>query len=121
MMTRGRAGLIVLAAVLATAIFVRSPGTEDVPTWMRWAANADTLGAVAGFQINTADYPPYSTVILRLAVRAVRPFGIGTFGAVKAAIATFLFLTSIVFWWWTRDFGLAVVLHLSLILNSVAL
>lgn len=88
---------------------------------MRWAVNAESLGAVTGFRVNMADYPPYSTVILRAALRAARPFGIGTFGAVKVAIATFLFLTSLVFWWWTRDFRLAVVLHLSLLLNSVAL
>ena len=120
-MTRVRASLTVLAVVLATAAVLPSPGTEDVPTWMRWAANADALGAVTGFQINAADYPPYSTVILRAAVRAVHPFSIGTFGAVKAVIATFLFLTSLVFWLWTRDFLLTLVLHLSLVLNSVAL
>jgi Gpi18-like mannosyltransferase len=120
MMTRVRASVVVLVVVLATASVLRSPGTLDVATWMRWAANADTLGAVAGYQIN-GDYPPYGTVILRSAVGAVRPFGIGTFGAVKAAIATCLFLTSLVFWLWTRDFRLTVVLYLSLLLNSVAL
>ncbi len=116
-----REGLITLLVMLVTVSFLHSPGTSDVAVWWHWASNVETLGIAAGFKANKADYPPYSSVILLCAVRAFRLFGIGTFGAIKLSILLFLFLTSFIFWLWTRDFLITIVLHLSLLLNSVAL
>ncbi len=115
------AAFVTLLVLLVTVSFVRSPGTGDVETWERWAHNADTFGIASGFAANRGDYPPYTSVILLGAVRISRLVGVGTFGAVKLSVLLFLLLTSLVFGWWTRNFVLTVILHLSLLLNSVAL
>jgi Gpi18-like mannosyltransferase len=116
-----QAAFVVVLVLLVTVSLVPSPGTGDVDTWRRWAHNVDSLGIVSGFKANKGDYPPYTSVILLGAVRIARLLDIGTFGAVKFSIFLFLLLTSLVFWWWTRDFWITVILHLSLLLNSVAL
>ncbi len=116
-----QATLVVILGLLVTLSLVPSPGTGDVDTWQRWAHNADVLGIASGFKANRGDYPPYTSVILLGAVRSSRLLGVGTFGAVKFSIFLFLLLTSFVFWWGTRDFWITVILHLSLLLNSVAL
>jgi len=116
-----QATLVVVLVLLVTMSLVHSPGTGDVDTWKRWAHNADALGIASGFKANQGDYPPYTSVILLGAVRISRLLGIGAFGAVKFSVFLFLLLTSLVFWWWTRDFWITVILHLSLLLNSVAL
>ena len=124
---------VTLLVGLVTVSLVPSPGTQDVDMWQRWAYNADTLGMASGFEANKDNYPPYSSVILLCALRAARLFRIGTSGdvfvhftsmifyIVKLSILFFLLLTSLVFWWWTRDFWITVLLHLSLLLSSVAL
>lgn len=113
--------LTALLMVLMTVSVIHSPGTTDVLIWKRWMANLDAFGLAAGFQANHADYPPYSSVILFSANRIARVFGVGAFGAIKLSILVFLILTSVLFWLWTRDIILTLVLHVSLLLNSVAL
>jgi len=102
-------------------VFLNSPGTEDVGSWKRWANNADTYGLVSGFKANGDMYPPFASIILLVALKALSLLGIDVFGAVKISILFSLFLTSFIFWLWTRDFTITVILHLSLLLNSVAL
>jgi hypothetical protein len=118
-----RADLIFLAVLagLFTLSFLHSPGTSDVQIWESWARNADHQGLRAGFAANQADYPPLTSALLFCAVRGLRPFGALTFLAIKISIALFLFLTSLLFWLWTKDLVATLILHAALTLNSVAL
>jgi hypothetical protein len=118
---RIQVALVAILVALVTLTFLGSPGTPDVRIWKKWVTNSESLGVEAGFTADNADYPPYSSVILGTAGRVFRSFGVDTFGAVKLAILLFLVLTSVLFWLWTRDLWLTVILHLSLLLNSVAL
>jgi Gpi18-like mannosyltransferase len=112
---------ISLAILLITVSFLNSPGTNDVDIWKRWAITSDTYGPVSGFKINDADYPPFASIILLGTMKVSHLFGGEVFDAVKLSILLFLCLTSFVFWLWTRNFVITVILHLSLLLNSVAL
>jgi hypothetical protein len=113
--------LLTILVLLVTVSFMHAPGQGDIASWERWANDVDTLGPVQGFEAIKADYPPFSSLILFAAIRAAHIFGIGTFGAVKLAILVLLCLTSLVFWIWTKNFRLALIVHLSLLLNSVVL
>jgi hypothetical protein len=114
--------LLLFLLLLVTALFLPSPGTFDVTkSWLPWAANADRLGLVKGFAANDAEYPPLTPAILLAAVRAFRSMGASPFQAIKLSIMLFLLATSLVFWLWTKDFWSAALLHVSLLLNSVAL
>jgi len=114
-------GFIVLLVTVISMVFLNSPGTGDTKYWIEWANNADTYGLVSGFKANNEMYPPFASIILLVALKASSLLGIDTFGAVKLSVFLFLFLTSFLFWLWTRDFTITVILHLSLLLNSVAL
>lgn len=119
---RMQKALLLLLLLLVTALFLPSPGTFDVTKfWLPWAANADRLGLVKGFAANEAEYPPLTPAILLAAVRGFHSIGASPFQALKLSILLFLLATSLVFWLWTRDFWTAVLLHVSLLLNSVAL
>jgi hypothetical protein len=108
--------------VIVTLAFLQSPGTEDVPdSWLPWLENLEESGLVQGYKDNDADYPPLASAYLLAASKVARSFGADGFLGLKASLAVFLFLTSAVFWLWTRDFLFTVLLHLSLVLNSVAL
>jgi len=111
----------IFGVLLVTLSFMPTLGTGDIDTWERWAHHADVYGMAAGYAANTADYPPYSSVILLAALRVSRSLGGDTFSAIKSALLLGLCLTSLFFWLWTKNFWLAVVLHLSLLLGSVGL
>jgi hypothetical protein len=113
--------LLILWVFFITLSFLHSPGTSDVDIWERWARNADQQGLKAGFAANRADYPPLTTALLFCAVRFFGIFGAFTFLAIKISITLFLFLTSFLFWLWTKDLAAVLILHTALILNSVAL
>jgi hypothetical protein len=113
--------LLLLLLFLLTASFLPSPATPDVRNLIGWAANAHRLGIVKGFAANNADYPPLSTPILLAAVRALHPLGVSPFEAIKLSIMLFLLASSLAFWLWTRDFWSTALLHVSLLLDSVAL
>lgn len=106
---------------LVSLIFIKDPGTKDLSNFIQWAHNADNHGIVEGFKLNSERYPPLASVILLGALRFFRLFGIGDFDAIKLSIFLILLLTSVIFWFWTRDILATVILYLSLILNSVAL
>src|SRR5437867_9361912 len=99
---------VILGVLLITLSFMRSRGTGDMDYWKRWAYHADFHGVVAGYAMDTADYPPYSSVILLVALRVSRLLGSDIFGAIKSALLVFLCLTSFIIWLWTRNFWLAV-------------
>jgi hypothetical protein len=112
---------VILVLVLATTVFLHSPGTSDVRVWTHWFNNANIYGAVEGFKANNGPYPPLASVILLFAAKSSHLVGLQPFDAIKISIVLFLFLTSFIFWIWTRDIAIVALLHLSLLLNSVSL
>lgn len=113
---------LTIFAILVSMSLMSAPATGDMQSWVRWAVDADKLGVVPEFRdVSNIPYPPYSLVILLGAFRFLGLFGVDTFDAIKLCIFLFLLLTSLVFWLWTRDYKLTILLYFSLILNGVAL
>jgi len=111
---------LLLGVLLVTLFFVPSPGTGNMDNMARWANAVNDNGIVAGYKI-IADYPPLASVILFGVIKVANFLGIWLYTAIKFSIALFLVLTSIIFWLWTRNFILTMLLHLALIYNSVVL
>jgi hypothetical protein len=59
--------------------------------------------------------------MLLCVVRVSHLTGLALIDAIKLSIALFTCLTSLIFWLWTRDIALTILLHFSLLLNGVAL
>jgi hypothetical protein len=108
--------------LITTFAFLHSPGTPDVTNfWLPWMENIRNDGLVAGFGENQGDYPPLTAVYLLVSARVSTFLGTSDLLGLKLSLTAFLLATSGLFWLWTRDLLLTAVLHLSLILNSVAL
>jgi hypothetical protein len=116
-----QAAFVVVLVLLLTLTLLQSPGTGDVVSFVQWAHNAHALGIRAGFKANQEMYPPLASIVLLGSVGSANVLGVDTIQAIKFGILLFLLLTSIVFWLWTRNFWLTVILHLALLLNSAAL
>lgn len=112
---------LTIGVILATMLFLPSHGTPDMDIWLTWSEHMDTYGLSSGFDINRADYPPISSVILFSALQASHLFHIDTFDGIKLSIILLLFVSSFIFWIWTKDIPATLIFHASLILNSVAL
>jgi len=115
-----RVVLIVLLSLI-TLSFFHSPGTGDVKYWLQWMKIYDTQGPFMGFETTQWDYPPFSSIILFGTARMSHLFSTDYFTSLKLSLTLFLVISSIIFWVWTRDFFITVILHLSLLLNSVLL
>lgn len=111
---------LLLGVLLLTLFFVPSPGTGNMDNMALWANTVNDNGLFAGYKI-IADYPPFASVILFGVIKIANFLGIWLYTAIKLSITLFLVLTSIIFWLWTRNFILTMLLHLALIYNSVVL
>jgi hypothetical protein len=113
--------VLALVLVIATFAFFRSPGTSDVSdAFLKWMGYIRKDGLVRGYQ-RDPDYPPLTWVYLSAAVRVGTDFRQNDLIGLKIVLTAALFVTSGLFWLWTRNFRLAVALHLALVLSSVAL
>ena len=110
-----------LVLVLVAVSFLRIHGTDDVENLKRWIQNAVELGLVRGFAKNDIDYPPLTSLILFAGFRLFSLFGLMPLLTIKLLILLFYVATSVVFWLWTRDYWLTVVLYLSLLVNGLML
>ena len=112
---------LVMFALTIGLSFTYSPGTEDVQLWEVWANNADNYGPIAGYAANHGNYPPFASVILWVAEQVFQPLHAGIFLNIKFSILFFLVVTAGLFWLWTRDLTVSLILYFALLLNSVAL
>ena len=119
--TKLQTGLIWLGLGLLALLLLNSPGTSDMGIWLTWSDNLERLGLVRGFAANHADYPPLTSAILLGAVRLGELVDVRPFAAIKLSILTFLGLTCLACWRWTKDMRVTAALFLALLLNSALL
>jgi Gpi18-like mannosyltransferase len=112
---------LVMFALIIGLSFTHSPGTSDIEFWEAWVNNADNYGLVAGYAANHDAYPPLASVILWAAEQVFQPLQASAFLSIKFSIFFFLVATASLFWLWTRDLRVALILYFALLLNSVAL
>src|SRR5687767_6350654 len=112
--------LIVILLVIVALLPLHSGGTGDVAHWLEWIEIIERDGFITGYQ-SVPFYPPMAWVLLGGVALSYHALNIEVFLAVKWSLVVFLLLTSAIFLVWTRNLLLTVLLHLSLILSSVAL
>ena len=111
--------VVILFEILFALLFLRSPGTTDVPLFMQWIDGILQLGLVGVYRY--ADYPPLFVVLLFLVAKIAAACSIDIFLSFKISLVAALFCTTVCFWTWTLDAALTGLLAFSLCLNGVAL
>lgn len=125
-----RTALIILLA-LVTLSFFHSPGQGDVRFWLKWMETVEDRGPLVSFETRERSplssdavqegYPPFISFISFGAVKLSHLFSTDYFTALKLSLTIFLFLSSFIFWRWTRNFFITVIFHFSLMVNSLML
>lgn len=116
-----QAVILILAAVLLAVFLIPTPGTGNMDTWVRWIDEANNLGLIKDYSVNHDTYPPLTLVILFGVGKLSQWLNIWIYTAIKATIAAFLLLTTLVTLWATKDLLLSLLLMAGLLINSVAL
>ena len=106
---------------LVALLFLRSPGTSDVPLFMRWMDNVDRLGVVEGYAANQTAHPPLYAVIFWLVAKLADGLAVSHFIAYKLSLLLAWVLTGVCLWQWTHSAVTITAVLLALIPNSLAL
>ena len=109
------------SVALVGLLFLRSPGTSDVPLFMRWMDNIDRLGMVGGYAANQTVHPPVYAVIFWIIAKVADGLGVSHFVAFKVSLLLVWLLTGVCLWQWTRNSLTIAAVLLALIPNSLAL
>jgi hypothetical protein len=113
--------ILVIGIVLLAVFLIPTPGTGNMDTWVRWIDEANDLGLLKDYSLNHDTYPPLTLVILFGVGKLSAWLNIWIYTAIKATIAAFLLLTTLVTLWATKDLLLSLLLLGGLLINSVAL
>jgi hypothetical protein len=107
---------------LLTLNFLPSPGAEDVRYWLTWMQEVDNKGIVPAYKaITLLDYPPLIFLIFFGVAKLAALFHLEMFFCLKLSLLAFLLSTALIFFTWTKNLGLAALVQLALLLNSLAL
>src|SRR6266478_7433837 len=116
---------LLLLINLVAVSFLYSPGTEDMHVWQSWIDDISSYGLIGGFVrdggLYPHNYPPLAFVILDAVARSADALGTSAFVVLKYSLLLFLFATSAVYYWFTRNLILSAALELALLLNTVPL
>ncbi len=113
--------VLVLGVILVVFLFIPTPGTGNMDTWVRWTKDAMDQGLIANYRINHDTYPPLTSVLLFSAGKMSQWLNIWIYTSIKLFIAGFLLVTFLVTLWVTKGALLALILLAALLINSVAL
>jgi hypothetical protein len=120
------ATLIVLMMLFAV-ISVAMPGSGNMADWLQWIGHIEHRGLIDGYAAWVADpasgvpYPPLAGILLLATPWLHDQLDTSMFLALKWSLAASVCATSLVFFLWTRNLGLAVLFYLTLLLVSVPL
>lgn len=118
--SRGGAALLLLVTLTAP-LFLKAPGTVDLPIWLEWMQALRDHGLIAGYRAPAPEYPPLAFVMLFAVERAGTALGLAPFDALKLSLLGLLWLTSALVLAWTRRPHLAALAQAALLLNAVGL
>ncbi len=112
--------LFLLLTVCFTLIFFQDWGVGDVRLWLKWMDSMEKFGIRATYAGVQEFYPPLSYLLLFIAAKAGKLFGLNLFISLKVSLVFCLFLTSATFYLFSRNFLLTMLVQLSLTLSSIA-
>lgn len=123
--------VVVILFALITLSFFHSPGQGDVRFWLKWIETVDASGPIVSFETKERSplgsesvqegYPPFISFISLSTAKLSHICSIDYFAALKLTLTIFLFISSLIFWIWTKDLFTTVILHFSLLVNSLML
>jgi len=76
---------------------------------------------IQGFPQVQADYPPLALLVISITGKLAQFSGVWVYLAIKITLFCFLSITTFVFWLWTKNFFLSLLLYFSLMINSITL
>src|SRR3954469_22894774 len=105
--------LLLLLATTLALLFLNPKGTDDVQVWLRWIAEMRAHGVPGGYARVASDYPypPLSFVALAGAAKGADWFAITDRTAIKLTLLAGLLVTVGVFWAYSRNLGLTILLE----------
>jgi len=112
-----------LLVVLSSFLFLNSPGTHDVTSWLDewWMPNYKKFGFFRGYSSTGDNYPPLSFVVIGAIGELSTMLNIAPLTVFILFISLFLMSTTMVYYHFTKNIALAGLLHASLAINSMAL
>jgi hypothetical protein len=114
--------LTLLIAISFSLVFFNSPGTHDVTVFLQdWLPNYQRYGFVEGYSVTADNYPPLSYVVIGLVGELAARSHVETLVVFKTVLFVFLALTTLAFYYTTRNIMLSAALHIALTVNSMAL
>ena len=122
---RAMGALLLVLTVILSLIMIRSPGTEDVTTFLYWTELVYQNGLVAGYSKIISDlhffYPPLSATILYIARAFGKALELSPLMSFKVTILTFQLLSTGVILLLSSSYWVAAALNASLLLSGVGL
>ncbi len=112
--------LVVLGLFVGAAL-LQAKGTVDMPTWIAWMSHVRGAGPVEGYRLINADYPPGCALILYVLTRMADRFGIPDLEALKLGLLGCTWLSTAIYWLWTRRLDRVAMLLFALTLSAVGL
>ncbi len=130
-----KAILLTLGFLIGSLSFLGSYGSADMGAWIRWINYANSYGIQDGYAEAKDFYPPLAGLLLTVSSRLFAAFFGGVFNpnfyfipaetdiflSIKFLLCVFLSITSSLFYLWSRNFFLALLLFLFLFLNPVGI
>jgi hypothetical protein len=108
--------LLLMLCLLALLVY-NAPGTGDFTVWKSWMEQLGKDGLYTTLVEINDNYPPFSLVLLDAVLHVSQWTGLSTFFCIKTSLFLGLFGTTLLFFRWTRNGGLAVGLYLALLIN----
>ena len=112
--------IVLLLAVLGL-VLIHHPGTSDVPIFLKWAETIKLKGAVKGFKALNMDYPPLCSWLLGRFYSWGLKLGFDGLITIKFSLLVFLIGTTYLFGRLTRNFTLAILFYMSLVVGVASL
>lgn len=117
--------LLLVLTVILSFIMIRSPGTEDVTTFLYWTEIVYRNGLVAGYSKIISElyffYPPLSVTILYITRSFGNTLGLSPLMSFKVTILTFQLLSTGIVLLLSGSYWVAAALNASLLLCGVGL
>jgi hypothetical protein len=107
--------------VLLLIIFTFTSGTNDLNIFASWIDNVNLYGLLNGFAENKMDYPPLSSVLLKVSELIFQILSLDNTQNIKLLGVAFLLICFFVFYKITENFIAALTLMVFLTLSSTSL
>ena len=108
--------IALLMMIMASLVFIKSPGISDINYWYKWLDYARQYGLREGFRMQEDMYPPFS-LFLQIVVQRIWP-SLSNFAVLRLVNTFYLFLSALVIHLLYKDAKVTLISFWGLILNA---